>query len=108
MIRFLTTCFALPLCASPGNFIVHLLLQSSGWKPERKARALEPGFPLNMPSGEPKPRTVKPIPTDVPVHEPHDVPAPEPTDPIPPDPGTEPKPTREPNPGTDPKPRPVP
>ncbi len=95
--------------ASPSNSIYDLILESSDWSAQRRARALDPGVPGEDPVEEPPMRTVRPLPTDVPVPDPHDVPAREPMDVPPPEPGVVPtpaKPSQTPRP--DPKPRPTP
>lgn len=94
MKRYFIAWISLPFWASPNSSIYDLILQSNGWSGERRARALDPGFPSEDPIKEPPIRPVRPIPTDVPVPDPHDVPVRDPMDVPPPEPGVKPKPVK--------------
>jgi hypothetical protein len=114
MKRIFISSFSLSFWASPNNSIYDLILRSSDWSSQRRAHALDPGFPHADPVEEPPIRPVRPIPTDVPTPEPRDIPVRQPKDVPPPDPGGEPKPVKPVLPPRtdpkriDPKPRPTP
>jgi hypothetical protein len=101
-----------PFWASPNNSIYDLILRSNVWSGDRRGRALDPGFPTDVPTEEPVKsppiRPIRPIPTDVPVPDPRDVPVREPEDVPPPEPGVIPKPAKDRPHRDDPKPRPTP
>jgi hypothetical protein len=92
--------------ASPNNSIYDMIQSSNGWVPDRKAKALNPGFPVEDPVEQPPIRPVRPIPTDVPVPDSTDVPVREPRDVPPPD--VSPKPIKPLPTNPKPKPRPTP
>lgn len=108
MKRFFASLLFLPFWASRNSSIYEMILQSSGWSAERRAKSLEPGFPREDPVEEPPVRPVRPIPTDVPVPEPRDIPIREPCDVPPPAPGVVPTPIRPLPTRPDSKPRPSP
>jgi hypothetical protein len=109
MIRLYLANFTLPFWASPKNTIEQFLISSGGWRQERNAfQHLMPGFPLDAPPVGSPPRTMPPIPTDVPVPGPIDVPVPEPKDLPPPDPGKIPNPSKPRPDEFNPKPRSIP
>jgi hypothetical protein len=109
MIRFYFANFTLPFWASPKNTIEQMLMLSGDrWQSRRAFHDLMPGFPRDAPPEGPPPRTMPPIPTDVPMPRPMDVPVPDPKDVPPPDPGKIPNPAKPRPDEFNPKPRSVP
>jgi hypothetical protein len=109
MIRLYLLKLAMPFWADPHNTLERMLqLSGDTWRGRQAMHHLMPGFPLDTPPEGPLPRTMPPIPTDVPMPEPMDVPVSEPKDVPPPDPGRVPNPAKPRPDEIQPKPRSVP
>jgi hypothetical protein len=109
MIRVYLLKLAMPFWADPHNTLERMLqLSGDPWRGRQAMYHLMPGFPVDAPPEGPFPRTMPPIPMDVPMPEPRDVPVPEPKDVPPPDPGRIPNPAKPRPDEMPPKPRRVP
>jgi hypothetical protein len=109
MVRTYLLQLGMPFWADPHNSLERTLqLSGDQWQGRQAMHHLMPGFPRDQPTESPRPRTMPPIPTDVPIPQPMDVPVPDPQDVPPPDPGRVPHPAKPRPDEIKPKPRSVP